>query len=321
MAWRETRNPYRIWIAEVILQQTRIAQGEQYFYRFVERFPDVETLAAADQDEVLKYWEGLGYYSRARNLHGAAKYLVNELGGKMPEHYSELLALKGIGPYTARAIGSFAFDNATGVIDGNVMRVMTRFLGDFSPIDVTTTRKKLQTTIDTWVQGVDSRSFNHGIMDIGSTLCTPTQPACMVCPLVEGCVARKEGLVHLLPHKAKSLKRKTRYFDFYLVTDADGQLGIRKRPDTGIWGGLWEIPNLEVSPAEWSRQLPTWEGHYEGEMKHVFTHFDMQIHVYSIERHGVPADAIEQFISTDNISIFAFSKAVLKIFEKWLNTD
>jgi A/G-specific adenine glycosylase len=321
MAWRETRDPYRIWIAEVILQQTRIAQGEQYFYRFVDRFPDVRSLAIAEQDEVLKYWEGLGYYSRARNLHTAAKQIVEAWDGHMPDHYSEWMRLKGIGPYTARAIGSFAFGNATGVIDGNVMRVITRFLGDFSPVNTSATRNKLQETVDSWVQGVDSRAFNHGMMDLGSTVCTPTQPACMICPLVEGCVARKEGAIHLLPHKQKQLVRKTRYFDFFLVMNPRGEIAVRKRPDKGIWGGLWEIPNLETTPEAWQQRHPHWNGTYAGEMKHVFTHFDMQIHVYAAAAGDVPAEAVEQFISTDKISIFAFSKAVLKIFEKWLNMD
>jgi A/G-specific adenine glycosylase len=321
MAWRETRDPYRIWIAEVILQQTRIAQGEQYFYRFVDRFPNVHALAKASQDEVLKYWEGLGYYSRARNLHAAAKQIVEESGGHMPDHYSEWLRFKGIGPYTARAIGSFAFGNATGVIDGNVMRVMSRFLGDFSPIDSAATRSKHQTTIDAWVQGVDSRAFNHGIMDIGSTVCTPTQPACMICPLIEGCIARKAGTIHLLPHKQKQLARKVRHFDFYLVRNPQGEIAVRRRPDKGIWGGLWEIPNRETTATAWQERISAWQGVYLGEMKHVFTHFDMQIHVYEAVESAVPEDAVEQFISIEKISIFAFSKAVLKIFEKWLNMD
>ena len=181
LPWRDTRDPYRIWIAEVILQQTRIAQGIKYFYRFVERFPDVQTLASAHQDEVLKYWEGLGYYSRARNLHAAAKQVVEKYEGKFPQHYTELQKLRGIGPYTARAIGSFAFGNQTGVIDGNVLRVMSRVLGDFSPVNQQSTRKKFQEIIDQWVKNVDSRNFNNGIMDIGSVVCTPTQPGCLIC--------------------------------------------------------------------------------------------------------------------------------------------
>ena len=321
MAWRETRDPYRIWIAEVILQQTRIAQGEQYFYRFVERFPDVASLAAATQEEVLKYWEGLGYYSRARNLHAAARHIIDALGGHMPGHYSEWMQLKGIGPYTARAIGSFAYGDATGVIDGNVMRVMSRFLGDSSPVDAGTTRKKFQETIDAWVQGVDSRAFNHGIMDLGSVVCMPTQPACPLCPLVEGCAARREGAIHLLPHKQKRNTRKVRYFDFFLVRNAAGEIAVRKRPEKGIWGGLWEIPNLEMPIEVWQQQRPAWKAGYRGEMKHVFTHFDMQIHIYAASDVDVPGNLADQFISTDKISIFAFSKAVLKIFEKWLNTD
>lgn len=321
LPWRDTRNPYHIWIAEVVLQQTRIAQGEKYYYRFIERFPDVHSLASAEQDEVLKYWEGLGYYSRARNLHAAAQYIVAELSGEMPDHYSELLKLKGIGPYTARAIGSFAFDNPTGVIDGNVLRVMSRVLGDFSPVDDPRTRKKFQVIIDEWVSGVDSRAFNHGIMDIGSTLCTPRKPACMVCPLNGTCDAHAAGTTHLLPHKQKKLKRKTRYFDFFLVYNEVGEIAIRKRPETGLWGGLWEIPNLESDLENWQAQKSDWEGRFRGELKHVFTHFDMMIHVYESTADNLPKSAAGQFISPDKIPIFAFSKAVLKIFSTWRNTD
>ncbi|MEL6653623.1 MAG: A/G-specific adenine glycosylase, partial [Bacteroidota bacterium] len=217
LPWRETRDPYPIWISEIILQQTRIATGIAYYHRFLERFPDLPTLAAAEQDEVLKYWEGLGYYSRARNLHAAAQQLMNEYDGVFPDHYSELLKLKGIGAYTARAIGSFAFDNPTGVIDCNVLRVMSRVLNDFSPIDVPATRKQFQQIIDKWVAEVPSPPFNQGIMDIGSTICTPTKPACLICPLLSHCEGYQQGSLHLLPRKAKKLKRKDRYFHFYLI--------------------------------------------------------------------------------------------------------
>lgn len=322
LLWRNTRDPYKIWISEIIMQQTRIEQGESYFYRFIKRFPNIESLANAKLDEVLKYWEGLGYYSRARNLYAAAQQLQDIYGGKFPEHYTELLNLKGVGPYTARAIGSFAFDNEAGVLDGNVLRVMSRVLNDFTPINQQKSRKKFQEIIDAWVSGVDSRAFNHGIMDIGATICTPTKPACLLCPLEAHCEARKEGSIHLLPYKEKKLKRKTRYFNFYLAYNADMEVAIRQRPLKGLWGGLWEIPNKEITMEEWKNKKDTSGGNFLFKFKHIFTHFDM--HINTFELYDIHADAYEevQFISKDKISIFAFSKAVLKIFsEAWQNTD
>lgn len=318
LPWRDTYDPYQIWIAEVILQQTRIEQGVGYFYRFIERFPAVHQLAAADLDEVLKYWEGLGYYSRARNLHKAAAQLVEEYGGKFPEHYSELQKLKGIGPYTSRAIGSFAFANPTGVIDGNVLRVMSRYLGDSSPINKQSTRKQFQEIVDQWVKGIDSRAFNHGLMDIGATICTPKKPGCLICPLNEGCVAFKDGLTHILPHKEKKLKRSLRYLNFFLVGPAINKVLIRQRPEEGIWGGLWEIPNEESQSETWQKKESPYPGKYLFEFKHVLTHVDMMIHVFELEE-VPPSDwGKVQFISLEEIPTFAFSKAVLKIFDKTL---
>ncbi|MEZ4773161.1 MAG: A/G-specific adenine glycosylase [Bacteroidia bacterium] len=321
LPWRETRDPYKIWISEVILQQTRIIQGMGYYQRFIRRFPDVTTLAEASLDEVLKYWEGLGYYSRARNLHAAAKQIVNDYQGVFPDHYAVLQKLKGIGPYTARAIGSFAFGNDTGVIDGNVLRVMSRVLGDPSPINKASTRNRFQTIIDGWVKNVDSRLFNNGIMDIGSVICTPTRPGCLICPLQSSCKAYQDGMTHLLPVKEKSADRKIKYYNFYLSTRANGDFLIRQRPEDGLWGGLWEVPNEEVDFVEWEKKSGKHGGQFLFSMKHVFTHFDMFIHVFLLSGDFSEEWPEAQFISTDKISIFAFSKAVLKIFDTWQNTD
>ena len=245
---------------------------------------------------------------------------MTNYGGEFPTDHTELIKLKGVGPYTARAIGSFAFDNPVGVIDGNVLRVMSRVLGDASPINQQKTRKHFQTLIDTWVAGVDSRAFNHGIMDIGATICTPTKPGCLICPLTADCVARDKGLTDVLPYKEKKLKRKVRYFHFYLIENEEDHIYIRQRPKSGLWGGLWEIPNQEVSYEQWESRTSTHpEVAYQMAMKHVFTHFDMMIQVFSTSG-KVPALLVDgQFISKDKISIFAFSRAVLKIFDQLLS--
>lgn len=316
LPWRETKDPYLIWIAEVILQQTRIEQGIQYYYRFIERFPDVFSLSSAPLDDVLKQWEGLGYYSRARNLHAAAKTLAEELGGKFPTTHTELIRLKGIGPYTARAISSFAFGEATGVVDGNVLRVASRILGDHSPINEQKYRKNFQAAVDSWVQGVDPRAFNHGMMDLGSTVCTPTKPACMICPVEADCVARQEGLEAILPIKSKKLKRKVRFFNFYIYKNEQAEIAIQQRPLEGLWGGLWEIPNEEIPHSQWEKQEAGSEANFQFSFKHVFTHFDMMGNVFEASSPNHANSPSYTYISTDKIPIFAFSKAVLKIFHR-----
>ena len=319
MPWRETTDAYKIWISEVILQQTRVAQGENYYYRFIERFPNIKSLATAEIDEVMKYWEGLGYYSRARNLHAAAQQLMNDYGGKFPETHEEIIKLKGLGPYSSRAIGSFAFGNVTGVIDGNVFRVMSRVLNDFSPIDAPSTRLHFQLIIDKWVHNLASSPFNQGIMDIGSTICTPTQPACLLCPLEDVCGARNEGSITLLPVKGKKMVRKTRYFHFYLIENEQNEILIRRRAAKGIWGGLWEIPSVEVEKTAWDEKKSDYpEAQYFHALKHIFTHFDMELQVFRLPLENYSKTEQEIAISKAQIDNYSFPKAILKVFEKYI---
>ncbi|MBX7242259.1 MAG: A/G-specific adenine glycosylase [Bacteroidia bacterium] len=314
LPWRETRDSYKIWISEVILQQTRIAQGTAYYQRFIERFPDIESLAGASIDEVMKYWEGLGYYSRARNLHAAAIQLMTLYNGNFPEDYREIIKLKGLGRYSARAVGSFAFDNPVGVIDGNVLRVMSRVLNDFSPVDITATLNRYQEIIDEWVKNVPSAPFNHGIMDIGSTICTPTKPACILCPLEKDCLSVKAGSQAFLPVKSKKLQRETRYFHFYWV-EKNGSIAILRRPEKGIWGGLYEIPNEEVRHENWEAGICRYpDSEKKFEFKHVFTHFDMHLRVFSIKS-GIDTDSV-LCIPANELKKYAFPKAVNKIIQR-----
>ncbi|HEX2898612.1 MAG TPA: A/G-specific adenine glycosylase, partial [Bacteroidia bacterium] len=332
LPWRLTRDPYKIWLSEVILQQTRIDQGLGYYLRFIERFPTVEALAESETDTLMKYWEGLGYYSRARNLHHTAKVIAQEHGGRFPDDYRELMKLKGIGPYTARAVGSLAFDNVTGVLDGNVFRVLSRYLGDFSPIDLPATRNAFQARLDLWIaeatksQG-DVRlpgKFNQAMMDLGAMVCTPRNPACGTCPLAADCIARARGTVAELPVKAKKLQRKTVWQHFYLVGVDDGNLWVQRRPAQGLWPNLWEIPNLEVAEQVWN-QGNEGDFHLLGAFKHVFTHLDMMIKVYAGE--ALPAGFSDnggetlKSIPLGSIGEYAFSRAVLKIFERYLRRN
>ncbi len=317
LPWRHTRDPYHIWLSEIILQQTRVDQGKSYWERFIIRFPTVHDLARADHDTVMKMWEGLGYYSRARNLHHTAKVVSEEMEGKFPDSWQGLIKLKGIGPYTARAIGSIAFGNKTAVIDGNVFRVVTRYLADFSPIDAPQTRKSLQERLDSWVTSVDAAAFNQAIMDLGSQICTPRSPACTLCPLQSNCKAYLEGCMEELPVKAKKLKRKSQFLEFFLVGTEEKTILVRRRPMNGIWAGLWEIPSLEVTEEDW-KQANRDGFELLGAFKHVLTHIDMMIKVY--RGPAFPGDDHEglHFISEKNIPDYGFSRAVLKIFERYL---
>ena len=202
LPWRETTDPYRIWISEIILQQTRVVQGLEYFNRFMERFPDVKALAEANEDEVMKYWQGLGYYSRARNLHAAAREIMARFGGKFPETYKEVLSLKGIGEYTAAAICSFAWRQPYAVVDGNVYRVLGRVFGVDTPIDSTAGKKEFAELAQAMLDPERPDLYNQAIMDFGAVQCTPKAPDCMYCPLRERCVAYVSGKVDELPVKA-----------------------------------------------------------------------------------------------------------------------
>ncbi|MCL4110642.1 UNVERIFIED_CONTAM: hypothetical protein GTU68_057263 [Idotea baltica] len=317
LPWRSTQDPYQIWLSEIILQQTRVDQGMAYWKKFVKFFPTVHDLAKADHDTVMKMWEGLGYYSRARNLHHTAKAISEEMGGAFPNHWSELIKLKGIGDYTSRAIGSISFGNQVAVIDGNVFRVATRFLADFSPIDVPSTRKNLQARLDQWIKNEDAASFNQGIMDLGSMVCTPKKPSCSLCPLQKGCKAFQDGCMEELPVKAKKLKRKTQFLEFFLVGLDQDQVLVRRRPMQGIWAGLWEIPSQEVDETAWNRaQKQDFE--LLGAFKHVLTHIDMMIKVYRGNSFpGEDQEGLER-IGRDAVETYGFSRAVLKIFERYL---
>ena len=241
LPWRGTTDPYRIWISEIILQQTRVVQGYEYFLRFIRRFPDVRTLASASEDEVLKYWQGLGYYSRARNLHAAAK----SMNGKFPESYQEVRALKGVGDYTAAAICSIAYNMPYAVVDGNVYRVLSRYCGIDVPIDSTEGKKLFAALADEMLDKSRPAAYNQAIMDFGAIQCTPQSPNCMFCPLADSCSALSKGLVMQLPVKQHRIKTSNRYFNYIYVRMGAHTL-IHKRTEDDIWKNLFELPLVET---------------------------------------------------------------------------
>lgn len=244
LPWREIKNPYLIWISEIILQQTQVAQGTAYFLRFTERFPTVESLAKADIDEVLKLWQGLGYYSRAHNLHLAANEILERHGGIFPENHAEIRALRGIGDYTAAAIASFAYNLPFAAIDGNVYRFLSRFFGIFTPIDSTNGKKEFAELANFLLEKEFAGKQNQATMEFGALQCTP-HAHCDNCPLQTKCAAFAQNCVELLPVKTKKTKVRNRYF-FYICVYHDGKTYLQKRSNREIWKGLFEFPMIET---------------------------------------------------------------------------
>ena len=242
LPWRNTNDPYAIWLSEVILQQTRVDQGMAYYHKLLGHYPTVNDLANAHQDEVLSLWQGLGYYSRGRNLHATAKK-IQELGN-FPSTYTSLLELKGIGPYTAAAIASFAFNERVAVLDGNVFRVITRFLASDLPIDKGTTRKAFQLLLNEWIPAHAPADFNQATMELGATVCTPKNPKCSECPLANNCKAFSEGTVLNFPIKASKTKVEPLFLYYAAIETSSGYL-VNKRPESGVWAGLFDFPFVE----------------------------------------------------------------------------
>ena len=249
LPWRNSIEPYKIWLSEIILQQTRVAQGTPYYLRFVEKFPTVYHMANASEEEVLKLWQGLGYYSRARNLHATAKIIVNQYNGKFPDTYKELLKLKGVGDYTASAISSICFNKPQAVVDGNVYRVLSRYFGINIPINSTEGIKYFKSLAEKVMDVNDIRDYNQGIMEFGAMQCSPKKPLCLHCPLNESCVALQKGIVDQLPVKLTKTKVRNRYFNYlipiYMDTDGNRFTNLQQRKGKGIWQNLWEFPLIE----------------------------------------------------------------------------
>lgn len=246
LPWRKSKNPYRIWLSEVILQQTRVAQGLPYYYSFLENFPTVYDLANASEDEVLFVWKGLGYYSRARNLHKTAKIVVFDFGGEFPASYQELLKLKGVGEYTAAAIASFCFDESLAVVDGNVYRVLSRIFNISEPIDTGQGKKTFKALANELIDEGKPATFNQAIMEFGALQCVPKNPNCEVCPFLFSCQAKAEGSVDVLPIKSKKLLKKSRYFNYFIIEENE-KWAIVQRGEKDIWTNLYEFPLIETS--------------------------------------------------------------------------
>jgi len=245
LPWRKTSNPYYIWLSEIILQQTQVKQGLPYYDAFVTKYPTIFDLAEASETSVLKLWQGLGYYSRARNLHTAAKYIVNELEGQFPNTYKDLLKLKGVGDYTASAIASIAFGEVAAVVDGNVYRVLSRYFGIDTAINSTLGIKEFKSLAASLISKDQPATYNQAIMEFGALQCKPKNPDCTTCPLASGCVALQKKLVDTLPVKLKKTKVTTKYFNFLVCIDPNKKVLFEKRTKKGIWQNLYQFPLIE----------------------------------------------------------------------------
>ena len=330
LPWRKTKNPYFIWISEVILQQTRVEQGKQYYLKFIDSFPDITSLAAASEDEILKLWQGLGYYSRARNLHKGAKQIVQNYNGIFPNKYHELLKISGIGPYTAAAIASIAFNIAKAAIDGNVYRVLSRVFEINDPIDSSTGKKTFDTLANKLIDNKQPGNYNQALMELGALICKPRNPICENCPLQNNCLAHKNYSISSLPVKSKKILIRHRFI-YYLIIKIEEGIYVKQRTENDIWKKLYDFPLIESAtdlPVEALIESSGWKNifgdsqviiHHVSEMyKHQLTHQKIYvrfIHLTIKNQKNLPAN----FIKINKRDIFGL--AVPKIIENYLLND
>ena len=297
LPWQGTRDPYRLWVSEIMLQQTQVATVIPYYERFLARFPDVATLAAADADEVLRLWSGLGYYARARNLHRAAQAIVERHAGRFPLDVDDAQALAGIGRSTAAAIVAFATGERHAILDGNVKRVLARCFGVEGAVDSAPVLARLWALSESLVPARGVEDYTQGLMDLGATVCTRTRPACEACPLASDCVARREGATDRLPGRKSSRPAREREVAM-LVVVSRGEVLVEKRPAAGIWGGLWSLPEVPVGTDPAKRVRRDYGLRVEAvedlePFRHAFTHFTLAVRPWLVRARGGLAQARE----------------------------
>jgi len=309
LPWKDTVDPYFIWVSEIILQQTRVEQGKPYYFRFIEKFPTIQLLAEASQEEVYKVWEGLGYYSRARNMHAAAKQVVEERNGKFPQTHDEIIELKGVGPYTAAAISSFAFNENRAVLDGNVFRLLARLYDEDAFISEAKNRKLFQGYVDNLLPLGNSAAFNQAVMDYGALVCKPKNPSCNICVLAENCAALASGRVLDLPRKKKPKPKKNRYFYFLDLRPKSGVFPVLKREEKDIWQGLFSFPYVDslepletISKSDWEKYTKlSLEGNPKiaWQTTHILSHQLLHCFFYQVELSSVLKESIKSYGNTD----------------------
>lgn len=323
MPWKGERDPYLIWLSEIILQQTRVAQGWAYFEHFRDTYPTVEDLARASEDAVMKSWEGLGYYSRARNLHAAARRIVERFDGVFPDNYTDILSLPGVGPYTAAAIASFAFGLPFAVLDGNVFRILSRILGIDVPIDSTKGKKLFAEKAQHLLDAESPAAYNQALMDFGALQCVPRQPDCARCPMADICMAYRTGRVEELPVKSRQLIRRDRFFHYFVIRSPGGVL-LRKRTEKDIWRRLYEFPLVESAQIELTDEAQSllWQelrlpadskiSRISGPFRQQLTHQRIVAMFREVTLSATPEHIPAPYFAADrkNLSKFAFPKII-----------
>jgi len=331
LPWRATTDSYKIWVSEIILQQTRVEQGIKYYYQFIKKFPDIHSLGNANIDEVLKQWQGLGYYNRAKNMHHAANQIINNYNGIMPNNYSELIKLKGIGPYTAAAVASFAYNEPVAVVDGNVKRVLARIFGVIKPVNSTAGEKYIQKLANNVLDKEHPGIHNQAMIEFGAIQCTPGKPDCKQCPLSEICEAYNNNQVARLPVKNATKEKKDRYF-YYLVIHQDNKYTyIKKRTKKDVWNSLYEFPLIERKTKTKLNQITQtkeWKQFFNGsvpeirhiseEYKHILSHQNIYATFIDIKLPFQTNFLENNFlkISKKNLDQFAISRLIEKYLER-----
>src|SRR5699024_4425222 len=328
-------NAYYIWLSEVMLQQTRVEQATPYFNHFIERFPTVNDLAEATQQEVLKVWEGLGYYSRARHLHEAAKTVINEFDGQVPDSWDEITRLKGVGPYTASAVLSIAYQKPYAVVDGNVIRVLSRFYGIEDDVRQTQTKKNIQKYADELLDPQQPGDFNQAVMELGALICTPSNPDCSNCPLYTGCIAQQKVKTETIPYKSPAKKVPHHHIGVGIVMDEQQRVLIALRPEKAMLGSLWEFPGGKQKKDESIRETVIRELREELDieveitkafmtLKHAYSHFKITLHAFLCHKvDGNPKPKASQqikWVAIDELDDYPFPKANRKLTKKLMGS-
>ncbi|MCU0359346.1 MAG: A/G-specific adenine glycosylase [Bacteroidia bacterium] len=324
LPWREEKDPYKIWLSEIILQQTQVIQGLAYYQKFITHFPKVQALAEASENQVMKLWEGLGYYTRARNLHATAKIIASQYKGKFPKHYNQIRALKGVGDYTAAAIASFAFNLPHAVVDGNVYRVLSRVFNLKVPIDTAAGKKQFQELATALLPNKKAATYNQAIMEFGARYCKPRQPDCQNCIFSHTCMAFEKSLVESLPVKEKKTKVVPRYFNYVVLIDTNNRVSLQKRTSNDIWKGLYEFPLIESSePISLKKALALAEKKFglsalrskliyqSGNYKHLLSHQTIHACFYVFKPVKFK-NATTENIALKDLSAYPFSQLLVK---------
>jgi A/G-specific adenine glycosylase len=328
LPWRKNNDPYRVWVSEVMLQQTRVDTVIPYFERFMEKYPTVADLAEADEQDLLKVWEGLGYYSRVRNLHHAVKEVHEKYGGKVPDTKEAFGSLKGVGPYTTGAVLSIAYGKPIPAVDGNVMRVMSRIFNMDDDIAKVKTRKLFEGLVEKVISHEDPSSFNQGLMELGALICTPKNPSCLLCPVRDFCMAFHEGTQNDLPVKKKVKKGKTVQYISFILEDEKGNIIVRQRPSEGLLASLWEFPNHEVL-SKWKNMVTDFESMLGKELgieldviepicviDHVFSHLTWKIHAFRARFRGDFVESeVQKVIPIEKVENYPFPVPYQKIWK------